>query len=87
MHKAAAEFSCLCQDDDGSAYIAYSSEDNRVMHIAQLSKDYAQLGKQYIRTMVGCSASVPPASCLTTQILLIYHIKIQLVDMAEEQPT
>lgn len=28
------------QDDDGVAYIAYSSEDNRVMHIGPLTRDF-----------------------------------------------
>lgn len=31
---------CGCQDDDGVAYIAYSSEDNRVMHIGPLTRDF-----------------------------------------------
>ncbi|KAK9915194.1 hypothetical protein WJX75_005945 [Coccomyxa subellipsoidea] len=47
------------KDDDRSAYIAYSSEDNKVMHIAQLSKDYTDVGKEYIRTMVGMSREAP----------------------------
>ena len=42
----------LAQDDDGSAYIAYSSESNRVMHIGQLTPDYRNVGNQYLRTMV-----------------------------------
>jgi hypothetical protein len=28
------------QDDDGAAYVAYSSEENRVMHISQLTRDF-----------------------------------------------
>ncbi|EIE19343.1 Arabinanase/levansucrase/invertase, partial [Coccomyxa subellipsoidea C-169] len=46
-------------DDDGSAYIAYSSEDNKVMHIAQLTKDYISVGKDFVRTMVGMSREAP----------------------------
>ena len=42
------------QDDDGTAYIAYSSEGNRVMHIGQLTADYRNVGNQYLRTMVPC---------------------------------
>ena len=40
------------QDDDGAAYIAYSSEKNRVMHVARLTEDYRGVGNQYLRTMV-----------------------------------
>ena len=40
------------QDDDGAAYIAYSSEKNRVMHVARLTDDYRGVGNQYLRTMV-----------------------------------
>ena len=40
------------QDDDNSAYIAYSSEENKVMHISQLSKDYVGVTQKFIRTMV-----------------------------------
>lgn len=58
------------QDDDRSAYIAYSSEDNKVMHIAQLTRDYTDVGKEYIRTMVGphrllsAARHFPPPICL-----------------------
>lgn len=31
------------QDDDGTAYIAYSSEDNRVMHIGPLTRDFTNV--------------------------------------------
>ena len=40
------------QDDDGAAYIAYSSEKNRVMHVARLTDDYKGVVNQYLRTMV-----------------------------------
>lgn len=40
------------QDDDNSAYIAYSSEENKVMHISQLSKDYVGVTQKFTRTMV-----------------------------------
>ena len=40
------------QDDDGTAYIAYSSEKNRVMHVARLTDDYKGVVNQYLRTMV-----------------------------------
>jgi len=34
---------CDAQDDDGTAYIAYSSEDNRVMHIGPLTRDFTNV--------------------------------------------
>ncbi|BDA43720.1 hypothetical protein COCOBI_04-7350 [Coccomyxa sp. Obi] len=47
------------KDDDNSAYIAYSSEDNKVMHISQLSKDYVGVTQKFIRTMIGMSREAP----------------------------
>jgi hypothetical protein len=49
------------QDDDGSAYIAYSSEHNKVMHIGQLTADFRNVGNQYLRTM----ARYPPFARVT----------------------
>ena len=47
--------SLVCaQDDDGSAYVAYSSENNMVMHIARLRPDYLAPEPDYKR--VGCLA-------------------------------
>ena len=37
------------QDDDGTAYVAYSSENNMVMHIACLKPDYLAPEPDYHR--------------------------------------
>ena len=47
------------QDEDGSAYIAYSSEDNRVMHIAALSDDYLRVQPSYVRVLVNRKREAP----------------------------
>ena len=45
------------QDEDGSAYLAYSSESNMVMHIARLQPDYLAPEPSYQRVR----AAVPKA--------------------------
>ena len=40
------------QDEDDSAYIAYSSEDNAVMHVARLTADYLDIEPEYKRILV-----------------------------------
>lgn len=40
------------QDDNGKAYIAYSSERNRVMHVAGLTANFTDVESTYRRTMV-----------------------------------
>ena len=40
------------QDDDGRALIAYSSERNKVMHVARLTRDFTDVESGYARTMV-----------------------------------
>lgn len=39
----------LFQDDDGKAYIIYTSEENRSVHISQLSTDYRRTTGKYVR--------------------------------------
>ena len=41
----------LFKDDDGKAYLIYSSEDNMTMQICRLSDDYLLPGKNYIRLL------------------------------------
>jgi hypothetical protein len=59
----------LFVDDDGTAYIIYSSEENRTMYISKLNKDYTYLtaapenavqGKDFVRTLP-CSQREAPA--------------------------
>lgn len=59
----------LFVDDDGSAYIIYSSEENRSMYISKLDRDYTYLsarpenavqGKDFVRTLA-CNQREAPA--------------------------
>lgn len=59
----------LFVDDDGSAYIIYSSEENRTMYISKLNKNYTYLsadpanavqGKDFVRTLP-CTQREAPA--------------------------
>ena len=43
----------LFQDDDGSAYHVFASEDNGVLHISQLADDYQKPAGRYIRVFAG----------------------------------
>jgi len=47
------------QDDDGSAFIAYSSEDNSVMHVARLTADYLGIHPTYNRILVFLKREAP----------------------------
>ncbi len=47
------------QDDDGSAYIAYSSEGNRVMHLSRLTADLCDVAPGFERALVGLSREAP----------------------------
>jgi hypothetical protein len=47
------------QDDDGRAYLFYSSEDNATMHVAQLSDDYLEPTPVSKRLFVGRSREAP----------------------------
>ncbi|MET7280601.1 glycoside hydrolase family 43 protein [Kribbella sp. NPDC005582] len=59
----------LFVDDDGKAYIIYSSEENRTMYISKLDRDYTYLsakpenavqGKDFVRTLA-CNQREAPA--------------------------
>ena len=47
------------QDDDGAAYIAYSSEGNRVMHFARLAPNLDNVAPGFERALVGQSREAP----------------------------
>ena len=46
-------------DDDATAYLVYSSEDNRVTHIGALTADYTGLEGGFVRVFVGESREAP----------------------------
>lgn len=47
----------LFKDDDGKAYLIYSSEDNWTLHIAEMNEDYTGLTGKYSRNYVDKSGS------------------------------
>lgn len=47
------------KDDDGQAYLFYSSEDNSTLHIALLSPDYLSVTRQYTRNFAGQFREAP----------------------------
>ncbi len=58
----------LFKDDDGTAYVIYSSEGNRTMYISKLNEDYTQLavdhdeaveGTDFTRNFIGSSREAP----------------------------
>jgi hypothetical protein len=49
----------LFQDDDGSAYTIYSSEENQTLQIAKLSDDYLSPSGEYIRILPGKANEAP----------------------------
>jgi beta-galactosidase len=49
----------LFRDDDGQAYLAYSSEENKTLHIVLLSRDYLSPTKTYSRNFIGMSREAP----------------------------
>ena len=49
----------LFQDDDGTAYTIYSSEDNQTFHIAKLSEDYLCPSGEYVRILPGMANEAP----------------------------
>ena len=49
----------LFKDDDGKAYLVYSSEGNATLHIAQLSDDYLKVTPHYSRQFVDQSREAP----------------------------
>jgi hypothetical protein len=50
---------CHLQDDDGTAYIAYSSENNKVMHVGRLTRDYLHVEPRYKRILKDMSREAP----------------------------
>lgn len=49
----------LFQDDDGKAYLIYSSESNNTMQVCLLSRDYLSPTKTYSRILVGRRREAP----------------------------
>ena len=49
----------LFQDDDSSAWLIHSSEDNKTMHIVPLSKDYLRVDGPSIRVFAGRKMEAP----------------------------
>jgi len=47
------------KDDDGEAYLFYSSEMNKTMHITPLSEDYLGVGDHFSQVFVGQSREAP----------------------------
>lgn len=47
------------QDDDDTAYLVYTSEDNNVMHVSQLTQDYLRVKANYARALVGLKREAP----------------------------
>jgi beta-xylosidase len=47
------------QDDDGSAYLVYSSEDNSTTHISKLFEDYLSVQDEYTRVFPGRYREAP----------------------------
>ena len=47
------------QDDDGAAYIAYSSEGNKVMHLARLAPSLDAVAPSFERALGGHSREAP----------------------------
>ena len=47
------------QDDDGAAYVAYSSEGNKVMHMARLAPNLDNVAPGFERALVGQSRESP----------------------------
>ena len=43
----------LFQDDNGKAYLVYTSENNNTMHVTPLSDDYLSVGPRFNRILVG----------------------------------
>lgn len=49
----------LFQDDNGKAYLIYTSEDNNTMHICLLTRDYLSPSPTYIRILEGQRREAP----------------------------
>ena len=49
----------MWQDEDGSAYVVYSSSGNKDLHIGRLSRDYTDVVGDYRKAIVGDSREAP----------------------------
>ena len=49
----------IFQDDDGKAYLIYSSEGNQTMHITQLTDDYLKPGLGFSRILIDANREAP----------------------------
>ena len=50
---------CTQDTDTGAGYLAYSSENNRVMHISALTSDYTHVSSTYTKIFVGMAREAP----------------------------
>lgn len=73
----------LFVDDDGTAYIIYSSEENRTMYVSKLNRDYTYLsarpenavqGKDFVRTLP-CSQREAPHDVQVRGPVLPRHLR------------
>jgi hypothetical protein len=55
-HGQMARDMTLFQDDDGTAYLVASSEDNQSIHVSQLTDDYLGTTGKYVRALGSCEA-------------------------------
>jgi beta-xylosidase len=47
------------QDDDETAYLIYSSNNNKDTHIARLTSDYTAVQPQHLKMLIGQSREAP----------------------------
>lgn len=59
------------QDDDGTAYHFYSSEENATMHVSRLTDDYLKPSGEYARIFIG--RSMEAAGGVQTRRKILYH--------------
>jgi len=61
----------LFKDDDGKAYLVYTSENNNTMHIALLSKDYLSTTGVYKQILIGQRREAPAVFKYNKQYYLV----------------
>jgi len=49
----------LFEDDDGTAYLIYASEENHSLHLSQLTDDYLKTTGRYVRVLPGIRLEAP----------------------------
>ncbi len=54
-----ADIACMQDTDTGMGYLAYSSENNRVMHISALTPDYTHVTSTYTKLFVNMAREAP----------------------------